>query len=294
MNDYYVESENAYPTKTGVEFFYQDMHKNDIGVTPHIHTSVEILFITGGSFRVFADNEEYILYTGDAILLRSNTIHKVYTIDNEHAGYYVLKIKPSNVLEFSSKDLGTSYLLRLSLSNKNEKTVWKQSECEKSGIKALFEDIISEDTVRGYGSDIALKINSAKILLLMLRNIEKEHGNTDLVTSSDANLVRRIYNSIVYINNNYASELTAEQCGKQQFMSYSYFSRSFKRITGMSFKDYLNMTRINHAEKMLMSGNATITEVASGCGFNNVSYFISIYRKIKGITPAAFRSSLKK
>ena len=294
MNDYYVELENAYSTRTGLEFFYQSMHGNDSVVKPHIHTSVEILFITGGCFRVFADNEEYILYPGDAILLRSNTIHKVYTVDNHNAGYYVLKIKPRNILEFSARELGTSYLLRLSLSSKSEKTVWRQIECENNGIKQLLEEIIEGDKVKGYGSDIAFKANSAKMLLLMLRDIEKEHGNTDGAASADANLIRRIYNSIVYINNNYAQELTAEQCGKQQFMSYSYFSRSFKKITGMSFKDYLNMTRINHAEMMLMSGNHTITEISASCGFNNVSYFISIYRKLKGITPAAFRNSLNK
>ncbi|MBR2954903.1 MAG: ATP-binding protein, partial [Ruminococcus sp.] len=41
----------------------------------------------------------------------------------------------------------------------------------------------------------------------ILRDIEKEHGNVSKDVSADANLIRRIYNSIVYINNNYAHDL---------------------------------------------------------------------------------------
>lgn len=294
MKEYYVEPEIKTVTETGIEFFYQNIDSTDIIVHPHIHTAVEILFIDKGHFRVFADNQEYILSPGDTILFRSHTIHKVFALSKGKSGYYVLKIKPGNVLDFASRNLGSSYLLRLSLSNKNEKTVWQKNECDSIGLTELLECLISESAKQSYGSDIAMKLCSAKVLLLMLRDIEKEHSISKLSDSLDENLVRRIYNSIVYINSNYAEELTAEECGKLQYMSYSYFSRSFKRITGMCFKDYLNMTRINHAEKALLSSNKTITQISAECGFNNVSYFISTYKRFKGVTPAAFRDSVIK
>lgn len=292
--EYYVESEVDTMVENGIEFFYQKITHSSIIVKPHIHTAVEILYIDKGSFKVFADNEEYILHPGDTILFRSHTIHKVYSFDSNVTGYYVLKIKPSNLLDFSSKRFGASYLLRLSLSNKNEKTVWKNDECLKNGITDLFNELIRETTDKLYGLDIALKLGCAKVLLIMLRDIEKEQNEKITDRAADENLIRRIYNSIVYINGNFAKELTAEKCGRLQYMSYSYFSRSFKRIIGMSFKDYLNMTRINHAEKALVSTDKTITEIALECGYNNVSYFISIYRKLKGTTPAAFRDTTSK
>ncbi|MBQ6824219.1 MAG: helix-turn-helix transcriptional regulator, partial [Clostridia bacterium] len=59
---------------------------------------------------------------------------------------------------------------------------------------------------------------------------------------------------------------TAEDCSSHVFLSYSYFSRSFKRITGHTFKDYLNITRINQAEKALVSTRKPITEIAAECG----------------------------
>jgi AraC-like DNA-binding protein len=68
-------------------------------------------------------------------------------------------------------------------------------------------------------------------------------------------------------------------------LSYSYFSRSFKRVMGMSFKKYLNMIRVNRAEQMLITGDHSVSEVAIECGYNSISYFISVYRSLKGTTP---------
>ena len=53
----------------------------------------------------------------------------------------------------------------------------------------------------------------------------------------------------------------------------------------MSFKEYLNLTRVNHAERLLMTTQKSVTEISSLCGYNNVSYFISVYRRLKGRTP---------
>lgn len=292
MNEYFVEPEKSVISEHGIEFFLQLNKFADLIVSPHIHTSIEILYITKGRYRVYSDNEEYILSPGDAILFRSHTIHKVYGLDEGTNAYYVLKIKPSLMLDFSSQHHGASYLLRLALAHKKEKTVWKKDECDKNGITDMFSELVREQQNPGYGSDIAMKLISARILLAMLRDMEECMPFSTEQKSTDENLIRRIYNATVYINSHYADDITAEECGRLQFMSYSYFSRSFKRITGQSFKDYLNMTRINHAEKVLMSGDKTITEISSECGFNNVSYFISIYKKLKGVTPCAFRDSI--
>lgn len=290
MSEFYVEQDNRQMADDGIEFFPTHFDREQsMVVRPHIHTAVEILFIINGTFRVYADDVEYMLSEGDAILFRSNTIHKVYNVDGDEPYYYCLKLRPSLILELSSSGCGIGYLLRLAFTNRDEKTVWKRCECESLGIADALESLISEHSTRRYGYDISMKVSAARILLLMLRDIELAHNHRLSENVADDNLKRRIYNAIVYINAHYAEELTAEQCGRLQYMSYSYFSRSFKRITGISFKDYLNHVRINHAEKSLLSSEKTITEISAECGFNNVSYFISIYKRIKGVTPSVSR-----
>jgi AraC family transcriptional regulator, arabinose operon regulatory protein len=65
-----------------------------------------------------------------------------------------------------------------------------------------------------------------------------------------------------------------------------YFGKLFKKNTGYSFKEYLNLIRINNAEMLLATGEFNVTEVAERCGFNDVSYFSNVFKSIKGFPPS--------
>ena len=290
MSEYYVEKDNQRMARDGIEFFEQIFPSVQSNVPPHIHSAVEMLFIGRGDFLVCSGDDEFTVPEGGAVLFRSNTIHRVYPLQADSM-YYVLKVNPSFILDFSSKESGAGYLLSLALHNEGAKTVWTKAECEENRITDSVARLFTEAARNGYGSDIAIRISAAEIVLALLRDTEQQ-----LLPPADAqneNLIRRIYDAIVYINKHYAEDITAESCSRYVFLSYSYFSRSFKRITGHTFKDYLILTRLNHAEKELVSTEKPITEIASGCGFNSVSYFIAMYKKLKGTTPSAFRNSAK-
>ena len=94
---------------------------------------------------------------------------------------------------------------------------------------------------------------------------------------------------MIYINKNYMEDITLEKMCETVNMSYSYFSRMFKSITGTTFKEYLNTIRIDRAENLLVNTNKTATEICIKCGFNNPAYFSKVYKEIKGISPLSAR-----
>lgn len=69
------------------------------------------------------------------------------------------------------------------------------------------------------------------------------------------------------------------------------FNRIFKAETGMSFHNYLIARRLAHAEHMLRQGTS-VNDVAAALGFCSASYFISFFRKHRGMTPANFYKML--
>ena len=290
MEQYFRESENKPVYSDGIEFFLQHFDVASVDtpvVRAHIHSAIEILFIDSGNFLIYADDVPYEVGPGDTVLLRSKTIHRIYSRQCTGCGYYVLKINPSLICDFSFPDQGYRYLIRFALNDKHSKTIWSCQESRLSGIHQALEVLKQEYERRAFGFDISMKLQTAAILLTMLRSITTAPEQDSSLDNE--NMVRRIYNAMLYINAHYGENLTAEDCSSQAFMSYSYFSRCFRRVSGKSFKEYLNLVRINHAEKALLSGESSITEIASSCGFNSVSYFISTYKKIKGITPLEFR-----
>jgi AraC-like DNA-binding protein len=137
-------------------------------------------------------------------------------------------------------------------------------------------------TGEGDLNDISMLISVITVILGVLRDDGESFDNLSL----DAN---SIYDGITYIHNNFAEDITAEQVAERVNMSYSFFARSFKAATGKTFKEYLNITRMNEAEQLLVNTDLPISEVAIRCGYNSVAYFTSLYKQYKGNTPRSER-----
>ena len=71
--------------------------------------------------------------------------------------------------------------------------------------------------------------------------------------------------------------------------STKYFCNFFKNMTGKTPVGYLNVYRIEKACKKLLTTDMPITQIAYTCGFNDLSYFIKIFKQIKNCTPKQFR-----
>ena len=75
-------------------------------------------------------------------------------------------------------------------------------------------------------------------------------------------------------------------------MSRYHFSRIFAKKTGFSFKQYLNRKRIEAAKALMRGKGLNVSETGLAVGFNDVSYFSRLFRKVEGITPTRFRKKL--
>lgn len=286
MEKYRYEQEKTVITKTGIEFFLQKMTQEHSSVRPHLHSALEFIFVNKGKFRMFADDREAFADEGSLVLFRSNTVHKIFALSEGELSYYVLKLKPSVIMDLCSPEHCGSYLLSLALNTSAQKIFWSAEEAEKNGMSAALRAIADEYEHQDYGYDMAVRSHVARVLLAILRSSNAEGEKRNDVPDET---LRRIYDTAVYINAHYSENLTASDCAARAFMSYSYFSRCFARVTGKSFKHYLNTTRINRAEKELYTTDKSVTRIAADCGFANLSYFISVYKKHKGITPYSVR-----
>lgn len=104
---------------------------------------------------------------------------------------------------------------------------------------------------------------------------------------------RRITKVCDFIDNNYQEPIKLADVAKLVNMSDSAFSHFFKKKTGHSFIDYLNSVRISKASQLLLDTTHSVNEICYLCGFNNLSNFIRIFKKIKGSTPSEYRSKLQ-
>lgn len=108
-----------------------------------------------------------------------------------------------------------------------------------------------------------------------------------LVTSHHVLRARR------YLDSHYTDpELSLEEVARHVGLSRTYLSSLFEKETGTGYSEYLNGLRIREAQRLLKSSSLKIYEIGDRCGFNSVEYFSRIFRRVVGVTPAAYRDGM--
>lgn len=96
-----------------------------------------------------------------------------------------------------------------------------------------------------------------------------------------------------YIENHYMDKITISDIAKEINLSDSHFMKYFKKTMGTTFITYLNDYRLTMTQRLLLSSDDSILEIAAETGFENLSYFNRIFKKRFGQTPSEYRKKSK-
>ncbi|PGY06367.1 bifunctional transcriptional activator/DNA repair enzyme AdaA [Bacillus sp. AFS031507] len=96
-----------------------------------------------------------------------------------------------------------------------------------------------------------------------------------------------------YIDKNFIEKLTLETLANIAHGSPYHLHRTFKKIKGITPVEYIQQVRVNAAKEYLIHTNKAIADLAICVGMPNASYFITLFKKKTGLTPAQFRQMSK-
>lgn len=120
-------------------------------------------------------------------------------------------------------------------------------------------------------------------LAVELADIDDEKFKNDLMIDETTNRI------ICWIHESYADAITLDDAAKLVYMSPQYVSYLFKRQVGKTFIKYLTDYRLEQAARLLSNSNKRITDIMISTGYNNSSYFSSVFRAKYGVTPSQYR-----
>jgi AraC-like DNA-binding protein len=95
-----------------------------------------------------------------------------------------------------------------------------------------------------------------------------------------------------FIETHQAEEISLADVAKAVNTSTFYFCKMFKKATGLNFTDYLSRIRVEKAKNLLLNPNMRISEVAFAAGFQSLSHFNRVFRRIAGESPTRYREKL--
>ena len=158
-------------------------------------------------------------------------------------------------------------------------------EEEVSGeIRSSIREIYHEWQQKKEGYPLMIKANVLRILTMLIRAYQDESKSGEMLREKK-NAMKRLEQAFNYIDDHYCEKITLEEVASSVYMSSNYFSSYFRKVTNISFSDYVTRMRINHARELLRETDKNVTEIAMECGFNNISNFYRLYKKHVGKPP---------
>ena len=254
-----------------IEFFNRATRDTGfIMAQPHFHNKHELYFLEKGKTKYFVGSELYLMEPGDMVFVHKGAFHKtvidetserlLFVFDDDFAGAeyapYVEALKSNKFIRISSDQLYKFREIFHKIERENRHHAEDYLEMERLYLRQL-------------------------LILISRHRLPENHTNL-----SESYLL--IQNAATYISENYHTDLSLTLLAQKYALSRSHFSKLFKEVTGVGLNEYINITRISAAEKLLAKKSMTITEVASACGFNDSNYFASVFKRLKGITPKKY------
>ncbi len=219
----------------------------------HFHAAFEICLILKGIVEITIDNAMYTLKKGEAVIIFPRQLHAYKTI--EGSDIRMITFIPELVPEFTK-----NYQKKIPADNT---------------IRGLLEYETLFDA-----NNIFLQKG---LLYAVLGRLVSDTDFKEAQADEDAVLLDK---ALRYIEENYNADCTLRSASKKLSYSYSYLSRSFKRLMGMSFTEYLNRFRINRAVYLLRTESGIpVSQIAQLCGFESLCNFNRNFKLITGTTP---------
>ena len=245
----------------------------------HAHEEYEIYYLAAGQCRFFIHDRLYDLQKGDFAMLKSGVFHKSSGIGTENIQKIDIYLSSSQL----EKLFGDHVSKILSVFNITHivsgtgidvtvRTVMRKIENESENDDE-FKNIMIENYVR-------------ELLIVLFRYV----NSSDYPKSIHKNTVTE--KAAHFIVKNYQNNISLEDVSRYVHLSPEYFSKKFKQDTGIGFREYLIKIRLQHAVKLLLTTDMSITEIAFSCGFNSSNYFSNTFTKNIGMPPLRYRAQL--
>ena len=270
-----------------VACYYVDLPT--VSVPWHWHDELEVLVVSDGTAVFAAEGKHYTIYEGDGCFFNAGVLHSVWSADKSPCHLLSVVFHPRLVGGNMESVYWQNYLRPL-LADKSQNFVhlelrvpWQKQVL--GAVRRTWTGCVAE--TEGYEFDARSELSKVVFRLVQHRSSPEESAlPASGRNSRDAERTKRM---LQFIQEHYDRELTSEQIARSAGIGETECLRCFRSVIGTTPIQYLRQFRVERAADLLRATNLRISEIATQCGFQEMSYFSKTFRALKGVSPGAFR-----
>lgn len=256
-----IRSLPLYVTGIGIKDFEENVNRRDG------YKDYQISFIVQGEGVFICEDLKYELRKGTCFFFKKNIPHRYYSTDKAFINRWLC---------FNGDHIdGLTDLI-----DKNNHCVFNVSNYDSllSTFDRLYNTIKRNEEFS--------QENASAILYQFIIETSKLKNKNCIFESKQNNLQA----VLDYIEKNFDNDIALDQIADDVHMSKFALCRIFKEAYGITIFSYLIKYRIQQAKFLLVqNANMNIKEIALSVGFNDVSYFVAVFKKHENTTPLEFR-----
>ncbi|MER8746895.1 helix-turn-helix domain-containing protein [Mesorhizobium sp. M1004] len=268
----------------GLPMALQMFHNHPlVMLKPHWHAQVEVNFIVRGSVHYRMNEHEIALTAGDMCLFWGGLPHQMDDLSDDaiYAGAHLPLVHffrlhlPTDVRH----RLMTGATLVTSATDQADHHNFERWNCYfRSGDPAITEHAVNELLLR------LERVRFEPYRLVPETAIGQEPGGP-----FDQQSLRNVGRMCDFIAENFLYDIDCVDIAAAADIHPKYAMSIFKKSTGMTLNEYMNLLRLSYAQALLMHEDANVLRVAMDSGFGSLSAFNKSFRKLAGMSPSDFR-----
>lgn len=260
----------------------------------HWHAHLELIIVRKGHVMFFIDSQPVEAIQGDIILVPGGSLHVGYAITESDIELDCLVFNPALFHEWLDDSIHIQLLAPYLEGEEHFPLLLSNLPSFSEQLAHELNEIVEELASKEIGYQLVVK---AKLYawLIKLARLNSRNSNKALKQMQEPYFANRerFKQLIEWVKLHYAEKPTVKQAAKMVGLDPFYFCKQFKKLTGRTFVEFVNIYRVTKAEWMLKTSEATIGEIASQIGCDNAAYFTKLYKQYTGMTPSEVRKLQK-
>ena len=254
----------------------------------HKHNYIEVIYMCKGETVHFIDGEKVVLKTGELLFLNQHATQEILPAGEEDIGinFIILPEFFDTAFEMMGEEenLLRDFLVGCLCFDPRYASYLHFQVADVLPVQNLVENMVWTLL-----SDQPNKrsINQITMGLLFLQLMHY----TDKISHTQESFEQKlIFQVLTYIDENYKDGELTELSSLLSYNIY-WLSRAIKRLTGRTYKELLQVKRLNQASVLLLNTRLSVTDISIAVGYDNTSYFHRIFRNYYGMSPKEYRAS---
>jgi len=253
------------------------------------HDFWEFICVDKGSVNICMDEKQLTLHKGEIAFHQPNEFHNVSTYSQIAPNLVVVSFKCESplmdffrekVLKIDEKE--RSLLAKILVEAQNLFETPLNNPYTKEMLKKKNAPVGSEQFIRMYLETFLLE--------LIRRHSVSEQKLQLPITKSSADIFKRVSD---YMEDNVSARLTIEGICRDNMIGRTQLQSVFQKEIGMGVIEYFSKKKIENAKHLIRIGSLNFTQISEQLGYTSIHYFSRQFKKLTGMTPSEYASSVK-